>query len=206
MPLHFTAVAKLSGVGGGQGIIRWNMANGSGTAPTVTMANAALAAANELMGAYTTYAPVAVSWSWDNVLQVYDDATGALTGAVVATSSPEVGGGSGTGEFTSGTGARVNWSTSTVRRGRFVHGSTYIIPMVSSVFTSAGNIASGPQSAIEAAAALYYAAAYDASLIPVVYSRPSLADVHYPVTPGESTPIEGWTVSTTPAFLRRRRN
>lgn len=206
MPLHNTAVIEMSGVGSGHGIGRLRWTTGTGIAPTVSQVNAALACVNDMYFALKTYTPDEVTFSYDSVVQVTDDATGVLSTAVAATTVPPPQTGSGSGTFSSGVGARIDWSTATVRRGRFVHGATFAVPLVGTAYTTSGNIDPSVQGAIETAAGDYYVAMYSAGLVPVVYCRPALADRHFPASAGQSVPIVGWTVSTVPAFLRRRRN
>lgn len=70
---------------------------------------------------------------------VIDDATGTLTGSW-GTSGGTTITASGSGDFPGGVGARLVWETDTIRGGRRVRGSTFIVPLRSNAFDSNGTL------------------------------------------------------------------
>lgn len=70
---------------------------------------------------------------------VIDDATGTLTGSW-GTSGGTTISCNGSGSFAGGVGARVVWETDTIRGGRRVRGSTFVVPLVVNGYEANGTL------------------------------------------------------------------
>lgn len=116
------------------------------------------------------------------------DAWGGSNGGVVT--------GTGTAAYARGSGARVVWQTSGIRNGRRVRGSTFLVPLVSTVYATDGQVNVAPQTAITTAASNLITA-YGSSL--VIWSRPRR------FAGGETHSILQATVPRNPTQLRSRR-
>ena len=68
-----------------------------------------------------------------------DELTGTLTGTW-GTSGGTTITGSGSGSFPGGVGARIVWETDTIRGGRRVRGSTFIVPLIVTAFEANGTL------------------------------------------------------------------
>jgi hypothetical protein len=94
-----------------------------------------------------------------------------------------------------GVGARVRWATNGIRNGRHVVGTTFLVPLASSAYTTTGFLATANSSALDAAAEALIVAA------PLyIVSRPSAA-----VPAGASNIVIGSTVPLEVSWLRSRR-
>lgn len=86
------------------------------------------------------YFPTGLSWqipgSGDNI----EDSTGALIGEWSVTGGGTVGASGGTGGYAAGTGARVRWNTGAIVSGRRLRGSTFLCPLIGSVYEGNGTI------------------------------------------------------------------
>lgn len=106
------------------------------------------------------------------------------------------------GEAYSGpTGAVINWRTGGVRRGRRVHGRTFLVPLRGTAFESNGTLSGMTMSNIQTAATQLTNGAFDAPNLGV-YCRPS--------SPGATDGVwHNATAATVPdlaAVLRSRRD
>lgn len=83
--------------------------------------------------------PTGVLFTTLNTGDIVDEDTGALVGTwtdgVTGTAAT-----SGSGVYASGVGCRGRWSTSGIKNGRRVRGSTFIVPLVGSAYQSDGTI------------------------------------------------------------------
>lgn len=143
---------------------------------------------------------IQVSGSGDTI----DEATGTLTGTWTA-ATPTLVSCTGT-TYAAPCGGLVTWTTSTVRRGRILKGRTFLVPMWSGAYTTAGNIASGNVSTIQAAATALVSA-FSGTL--VVWGRPILDYSTKPpttVAPGVSGVVTGAVAQSKVVTLRTRRD
>lgn len=124
-----------------------------------------------------------------------DDTSGEIDGTwSVAAAGSTFPGAANTG-FQMGVGTRVRWLTSGVRNGRHVVGTTFIVPLASSAFTTAGLLASANQAALQAAGN-----ALIASLPIRIVSRPL-----GPLPDGISSLVDSASVPLQVSWLRSRR-
>lgn len=83
---------------------------------------------------------------------VIDDATGTLTGTW-GTSGGTTISCTGNGAFAGGVGARVVWETDTIRGGRRVRGSTFVVPIIAARYDTNGTVDSTVTTALQTAVA-----------------------------------------------------
>lgn len=125
-----------------------------------------------------------------------DVATGELAGSwsdagantVVATTA---------GGYAAGAGMRVEWKTAGIRNGRRVTGSTFLVPLLASSYSTTGALQSSVSGAVSTAA---QALLNDSANVMHVWSRPSAA-----AGAGMSSAVISQEVTNTVSTLRSRR-
>lgn len=153
------------------------------------------AALSTFWQAVDAYIPIGVTVTVPSTGDLLDIATGDLTGTWSdAASGP--GTGAGFGAFPAGVGARITWPTSGIVGGRRVVGSTFLAPLVNSVFGTDGTLDSTFLTAIlTPVGALWSGAGYDM----MIWSRP------VPGRAGEASEVIDGTVPDKVSWLRSRR-
>lgn len=81
---------------------------------------------------------------------VIEETTGTLVGTW-GTSSTTVISCTGSGAFAAGVGARAVWTTSAIRGGRRVRGSTFVVPLTTGYYESNGTLSAGAVTAMQTA-------------------------------------------------------
>jgi hypothetical protein len=102
--------------------------------------------------------------------------------------------GTGSGGYAGGSGAVVHWNTGVYHNGRQVRGSTFLVPLNGSVYSTDGTLSPTVVSAIQSGAAAFIATA-DVQLVVHSMSVPT----------GDTVPILSATVPDRSAFMRSRR-
>jgi hypothetical protein len=87
-----------------------------------------------------------------NVGDTINEDTGQITGAWSGPAQTNVVGTGGVGAYLSTAGAMVRWTTPQVVNGRRPIGKTFLVPAMTSIFSSSGTIASGTVATVQAAA------------------------------------------------------
>jgi hypothetical protein len=185
-----TTIARLrvnwSGTPGGPGVSTFYFAASEATvAPFETFFNS--------VGAVV---PTIVSWSSDGVVDLIDDATGALLGTA-GLSGGFTANASGGGNYSAPVGGLIRWDTGTVLGGKRFRGRTFIVPLEAARYDADGSLASGTVGVLAAAAA--------ALLVAV----PTLAVWHRPAPGGSDGEARIATFSAVPdksVVLRSRRD
>lgn len=127
----------------------------------------------------------------------FTDTTGALVGSWSMT-PPAVVLGLDTGTYAKGVGIRTVWNTLGIRNGRRVRGSTFLVPIGSANYDSAGSIASAVLTMVQSAADALEASDSGSMRI---WSRPSDSSS----TDGASHAITSASVPDAVTWLRSRR-
>lgn len=96
--------------------------------------------------------PTGLSWQIPGSGDQIEDSTGALGGSWIATGSGTVSATGGTSSYAAGVGMRVKWRTSGIFNGRRVVGSTFLAPMLGSIFDTDGTPSSAVVSSVQTAA------------------------------------------------------
>lgn len=191
----------LSGDAGGNGISRFAVTNATETELLATEADSVTAALHAM---YTSWASLLVNNYTIEISPLYK--------AVLASSGLIVANGSGTttptaiisatsGTHTAGVGARANWRTNTIKGRRFIRGATFITPLVSAAYATDGSVSPTTAGTLRVAATGYLTALNTATLLPVIWARPTSKTA----TDGEVGGVISVTVSLVAASLRSRR-
>jgi len=152
-------------------------------------------ALNDLFVALGAWVPNDVTWTIQQEGDLINDADGSLQGTwsdgpdfnVIASSA---------GAHAQGVGTYIRWDTAGINHGRRVKGRTFVVPLITAAWDTAGVMGGGPRGVISSAASAFRGALGDAFL---VWSRPTASG------PGMSFPTVGSFVPTTPSWLRTRR-
>lgn len=132
--------------------------------------------------------------------EVFDSATGDLTGAFTGTTPAAVSPSGGSSPLPAQTQGLISWHTGVIRNGRFLSGRTFV-PLPDEGDNTAGAVPSGSYTSQLAAAVTALLTAGSTASEPVVWGRPS--------TPGGSNGVSGVITSgvgsTEWASQRKRR-
>lgn len=118
------------------------------TSPTQSQIDAIRAFFNSLAGSLPSGLTITVPASGDTI----DDATGLIVNSWAVVTPPTVVTGTGTGNYAGNAGAVCHWLTSTVLNRRRVRGRTFLVPLVSTAYDTAGSLSTTMISTISAAA------------------------------------------------------
>lgn len=174
---------------GAPGITQLYSGNGS---PTQAMVDGFRGLFQPLVAYLPSGLTVQVNGSGD----VFDDATGLITGvwSVGTTPAPTIG--SGTGNYAGNAGAVINWLTSLVHGRRRLRGRTFMVPLVSAAYDTQGSLSSACITALQTGAAAMIAGGGGEF---VVWSQPK-PDGSFAVGT-----VNGFKVPDLAATLRSRR-
>jgi hypothetical protein len=138
-------------------------------------------AVGSFFAALQPFIPAAVSISVPATGDVFDSATGELTGVWSGGTSSTTTGTSTTTNYAAGTGMYVRWVTAGVVAGRKVQGRTFLAPLANGQYDSQGSIVDATVSTMQAAAAALIA---DTGNVLQIWSRPrtTLAGTVHAVT------------------------
>ena len=139
--------------------------------------------------------PGTLTWSFPASQDEIDIETGSLVGTWDAGSAGDV---SETGalNFVRGAGARIAWETAGIVGGRRVRGTTFLAPLTTTSFTSAGVPSVSTLGDITTAAT---ALVEEPSAALVIYSRPTATRA------GAISQVTGFRVPAETSWLRSRR-
>jgi len=155
----------------------------------------AIAALATFYGVVAANSPDNVTFSIPNSGVTVDDSSGDVNGAWSGGTSPTPFAGAASSGFQMGVGARVRWNTPGTRNGRHVIGTTFLVPLASSAYTTDGFLLGAVSSALQSAAnALLAAETF------YILSRPS-----GPLPDGTSWVAVAGTVPLNVSWLRSRR-
>jgi hypothetical protein len=136
-------------------------------------------------------------------VDVYNEEDGELMASYAAAVTPGVVPGTSASNYAAGAGFKVTWNTGSIRDGRRVRGSTYIVPAGSNVYDGNGRILPASQTTVNnAAQAMIGALTLNATPLGV-WSRPRILP-----TPraGALFDVESGSCSAKTAILRGRRD
>jgi hypothetical protein len=192
-----------SGTSGGPGLTQhaimgapagtWNPGGEQGAVNAVRAFWAAIAA----------QLPNELQLSVSPIVDVYNEDTGILMASYAAATTPAVVPGTSASNYAAGAGLKVTWNTGSIRDGRRVRGSTYIVPAGSNVYDGNGRILPANQTTINTAASNMISALTLNGTPLGVWSRPRVVP-----TPriGALFDVESGTCSSKTAILRGRRD
>ena len=149
--------ARWSIPGAGTAFTVLHFGSGTGSDPTDTEASNSVNATRTFFEACRAYIPAPVTIDYMTDVEVIDVATGNLQGVVTAASVAQTtGGASSSAVWSAPSGACITWSTAGLRtvnsKPRRVRGRTFIVPLGSVAYDTAGNLAAGCLTALNTAA------------------------------------------------------
>lgn len=172
--------------------------------PAVAQPNPA--AIRTFFAAIASLLPTGLTVSVASSGDLIEETTGTLAGTWSSTPVPAVVTGTGTGAYAGNAGAVVHWLSSTVVKTRRLRGRSFLVPLVSTAYDTAGSLSAGTLSTLTPAAqALMDATAGHL----VVWHRPVKAKpTHVPpivAAPGSKAAVTSIRVPDLAVSLRSRR-
>lgn len=166
-------------------------------APTIASQRTALAA---MWGTVDNSLATLCAWRIRTEGRVLDTATGALTGFWNEGTAQAGAGTSPTTTVADATQLLIQWLTNTIVDGRRLRGRTFVPGLPTSAVT-AGNLASGIQTAVDAAADTFVASGAGFQ----IWHRPTPGAGGAPPSGGSAAAVTGASVWNELAVLRKRR-
>lgn len=155
-----------SGFTGGPGV---NILHFGVTPETHTdAANQILTATRLFYAGLTNYLPASVSLSIDPAIEVVEPTEGQIQTVYTGTTPAKIQG-MATGNYSSASGAVVNWFTDDFVAGRRVRGRTFMVPLAAAAFDTNGTLSSGILTEMNTRAANFAA---DESAQLSIFTRP----------------------------------
>lgn len=139
--------------------------------------------------------PNGLSWDIPSSGDEIDDSNGALTGSWLGSGGGTVTATGGSLPYAAGVGARVRWDTTTIVGRRRLRGSTFLCPILSAKFDTAGTIDSTALTTLQTAASAFAAS----GVAKEIWHRPVNG------SGGTSAPINSAVVPDRVTSLRSRR-
>lgn len=137
------------------------------------------------------------------IVDLYDPVTGELNGSVTSPTVPLPVIGQNTAVYSGGSGFKINWTTGEIKNGRRVAGHTYVVPAVSTAFTTNGTVAPATITMVNNAASAFLGTLAATEIEVRVWSRPR--ELPTP-RPGTTTWVQSGVCSSKSAILRGRRD
>jgi hypothetical protein len=137
------------------------------------------------------------------VVDSYNRETGDLIASNTAPTAPAVVAGTSTAGYAGGAGLKVTWNTGQIRNGRRVRGSTFVVPLASTAYTTQGTISAGIITTVNTAASNLLTALSQGGVSMGVWSRPRTTPN---IRVGFATQVVSGTCSTKSAIMRGRRD
>lgn len=195
-----------SGTSGGPGLTQLAITASGLNQMTVSEANVATAAVRTFWDAIKAVLPDEIVVAVSPIVDHYDTGSGDLVASVTASSQPASVQGTSTSNYSMAAGLKMNLSTGTIRDGRRVRGSVFIVPAASSAFTTTGTAASGTRTTIDTAGNAMRTTLTNAGLTLVVWSRFREATATLEERQGITVATTGVDTSEKTAILRGRRD
>ena len=142
--------------------------------------------------------PNGVSVAVQQEVAILEETTGGLIDYAQASSAPAVVAGTGSGGYSSPTGAAITWNTETVAKGRRLRGRTFIVPLNGGRYEANGTLTSVAIDNLTAAAGILVGDGTGPQL--VIWSRPENG------AGGAIGPVTSYGVRDKAAILRSRRD
>jgi len=139
---------------------------------------------------------LSLTWSFPAGGETIDAATGELVGAWSGATPSSLTAAASNSDWLSGVGARIQWNTDAVSRGRRVRGATFLVPLNGSASSSDGTIVNTYVTSLQAAATAFVTGADS-----TIWSRPSAPGL----SDGGSATVTSAVVPDRVSWLRSRR-
>lgn len=194
--------AVLSGDVGGLGLSRMHFQRADAGTILVADCNAAASAWHGVWQGVHSYLPLNYSVTFAADVAIREVDTGAPDVALTLSSVPANVTGSDNNKYAAGVGVRVNWNSASVRNRRFMRSATFIVPLCSDAFTTAGVVDSTFQSSLITLLQTCLTSLNGAGLEMIVWHRPAKGTF----VGGAAGLVVGATVPGVAASLRSRRS
>lgn len=168
-----------------------------------TTAQAAVNAVRAFWDGCKAWLPDDIVLTVQPIVDIYNIQTAELVGSHSAATPPANVLGTSATSFAMASGLKANLNTSTIRNGRRVRGSIFLVPAASAAFTNDGLSQSTARTSINTAGSTLMGALVTSGAQLVVWSRPQ--DTPTP-RDGATAPVTSIEVSTKGAILRGRRD
>lgn len=191
-----------SGTTGGPGVTTLAVQTDTADEITASEAQAMVNRVRTFWDSLKGVLPNEVTITVSPTIDQFDVASGTLLTSTNAATAPTGVTGTQTGGFAGGVGARIDWETGAVSRGRRVRGRTYVVPAVAAVFDIDGSLTTANQTAITTpATALIAGMVTDLNRL-VVWQKPN-SEAGYV---GSTFIVSNARVPDKSAILRSRRD
>jgi hypothetical protein len=161
-----------SGTSGGPGLTQMALLGAAGGEWNPSATQAAVNAVRAFWDGQKANLPDELKLNVLPVIDVYDTVSGDLTASYVAGTVPVTVQGTGAGGYAGGVGVKLTWNTGQIRNGRRVRGSTFIVPIISGLFSTTGTVTGAVQTTISTAGQSLISALNAAGTPLAVWSRP----------------------------------
>lgn len=159
--------------------------------------SAFIAALRTFFGSFNGLFPAAVELTYPSAGETIESTTGQVNGVWTSTSLANTVGAGGSAHA-AGVGCRIRWETGAITRGRRVRGSTFLVPIVGSLYATDGTIDNASLALVQGAIPTLIAADGGSMRI---YSRPSATGG----TDGAAHPVTSGVAVDKVSWLRTRR-
>lgn len=166
--------------------------------PSLAVRDAAAGRIRTFFQAFVNYIPAGVTIAYPTAFERFNTGTGVLEGENAFTPLSNSTG-AATGNYSSATGACVNWRTGLIVNGRRLRGRTFMVPLGAIGFGTDGTLSDSARTAMLTAAT---------TLIDPTITDLVLAVWHKPIAGagGESAQVSGTSITDKSAVLRSRRD
>lgn len=161
-----------AGTSGGPGLTQIAINAGDGEFWTETEAQVAVNAMRAFWNSIAVYLPSAVSLTVSPVVDLYNEVNGDLIASEQAPTAPTSVVGTSSSTFSMASGMKVQLNTNTIRFGRRVRGSIFIVPGAQGIYATNGSVGSAIRTAVNTAGTTFLNSIETGSMQVVVWSRP----------------------------------
>lgn len=195
-----------SGTSGGPGVTQTYVRDSAGAAITDAQAQSAVNAVRAFWDSVDTFLPNDISLNVSPMCDVYNEVNGELIASSTAATPPTVVTGQSAGAYAMAAGFKVNLNTFTIKHGRRVRGSIYVVPCTTTSFTDNGLVATATRTAINTAGATLLTALNTGGMSLIVFNRPQKNSAGVVTRNGDYSLVTALEVNEKVAVLRGRRD
>jgi hypothetical protein len=136
---------------------------------------------------------------------LFDSASGELTGALTAATPPTVVNPSGATAWAAGVGGRITWTTGAIAHGHRVKGRTFVVPLITSTYGTSGTVTSTYITTVGTAVGTLLSALNSAGTPLAVWTKKRAATDTLPALDGVLSDVTSGAMTTEVAVLAGRR-
>lgn len=192
-----------AGTSGGPGVTQLAITEGNGAFWTEVQAQNAVNHVRTFWDSIKANLPSAIALTVSPVVDLYNEVDGELVASEQAPTAPTTVLGTSSATFSMASGMKMQLNTLTIRNGRRVRGSVFIVPGAQTIYATNGSVASAVRATVNTAGNTLVSNLAASGLTLVVWSRPRTV----PTTRvGAISTVTGIEVSEKVAVLRGRRD